>query len=102
MALVKTVFPKVLNLNLTLYGTIGNAIPDELPFQRVFECWPALEVLRLAVDRNNLSHNLDSEFCGINSEEVELLWEMDVEDLKAVHIVPIRPCILTMTSKLRS
>ena len=40
--------------------------------------------------------NCDAGFCGLFQEEAELLWNMDNDYLKEVHIVPVRPCISTM------
>ena len=43
---------------------------------------------------------LDSVFCGIHAEEATELKGKSVEYLKSVHIVPVRPSLAHLTSKL--
>ena len=43
--------------------------------------------------------NYDPEFLGIHEQEAKLLGQKDEDFLRTVHIVPIRPSLLTMPSK---
>ena len=98
LALLKAVFPNVSILQLRLYNTSKYDGEEEIPISKIVELWPALETLEISGNGNTLRRSYDADICGINAEEVELLWEKDEEYLKAVHIVPIRPSLLTMTS----
>ena len=85
-------------LQLSLYDTRDGE--EEIPISQIVELWPDLEALETSGNRNTLRRNYDPDICGINAEEVEMLWDKDEEYLGAVHIAPIRPSVLTMPSKL--
>ena len=66
----------------------------------VFQHWCHLVELNLWMDWEGMpKRNYDSEFCGISEEEAEMLRHQDTVYLLNVHIVPIRPCLVTMLSK---
>ena len=94
---MQTVFPAVKTLRL---GQLAhNNLP---PFDQVFSAWPNLEQLFLEVEAGQLRGfwpNADAQFCGIDEEEVETLWVQDEDFLSALHIVPIRPSLTTLSSK---
>ena len=69
---------------------------DALPLSEFFELWPDLEELLITGDHNHLVRSYDSDFCGINDEEAELLRGKDEEFLEAVHIVPTKPSLTLM------
>ena len=73
---------------------------DIVPFLKIWELWPKLEVLKVAGGVNYLERNYDADFCGIHEEEAAFLREMGMDFLTAVHIVPAKPSVLTMLSKL--
>ena len=100
MSSIKTVFPNVTSLGIIMQDT--DVTEAHLPpFQEIWELWPNLAEFSFEGKTNFLERNCDADFCGINEQEVELLRRMDEEYLKAVHIVPIRPCPLTMPSQLK-
>ena len=93
---VKALFPNVTWLEVVCSRAEHLRPSEEFRF---WELWRNLE--DLDIDGIILGRNYDADFCGINEEEVELLREMnDDEDyLQSVHIVPIRPSLLTMPSE---
>ena len=98
---LKEIFPSVRFLKLE------NLSPNNLPaLDQVFSLWPHLDQLILTGDNNaeenDYWQNFDAELCGISREEVETLWGKDEEFLRALQIVPIRPCITTVHSKSSS
>ena len=90
---IKAVFPHIASLELILHES------EDLPCQEFWELWPDLQELEVRGIECTLSRNFDAEFCGVHKEEAKVLREMDQEYLRAVHIVPIRPSLLTMRSK---
>ena len=95
--MIKSLLPNISHLVIRISQTwvTYNELPPVFP---IWELWPHLEELVITGDYNYLQRSYDADFCGINKEEVELLMDKDNEFLQAVHIVPIRPCIWTMTS----
>ena len=92
---VKSVFPCLAKLYLSL-----EHLSQEVPCGEISELWPDLEKVTCIYDIENvLTNNCDAQFCGISEKEAEVLREMDEEYLRNVHIVPIRPSLLTMPSK---
>ena len=90
---IRTTFPNLTTLELILY------VSEHPPYGELWELWPNLEELNIKGAKMTLRKNYDAEFCGINEEEAELLRKMDDEYLRNVHLVPIRPSLLTMQSK---
>ena len=70
-----------------------------MPLRNIFECWQGLRQLKKMDALYFAQRYHDDDFCGINFEEAQALREQNEEIIKAVHIVPIRPCLLTMPSK---
>ena len=104
-------FPKISDLTFDLRD---RAI-DERDFgllEQVWECWPRLEKLNFGYSEwaqslmheevTPLGRNCDAAFLGIHEEEAVLLRRQDEEYLRDVHIVPLRPSLLTMPSKRSS
>ena len=77
--------------------------PSRSPFIQYADLWASdwskLELLSLDEGRAALEENFDAEFLGMYPEEVDLLRELDDAALQTLHIVPVRPSILTMKSK---
>ena len=96
---INRLFPNVLTLEIQVMEVYSAADNDFLPLNEIFLCWTYLRQLQIIDVVNFAPRCHDDDFCGINNEEAELLREQDEEFLKAVHIVPIRPCLLTMPSK---
>ena len=93
---LKKSLPEVMDLLIIADPTNAHTVP----YRQIFRLWPNLKRLHV---RGSIKHpvsNYDAEFCGINQEEVELLWSMDDDYLKNVHIVPVRPGVTTMPSEL--
>ena len=100
MALLKSFLPNVTELELRVNHTASIETEGDLPdISQIFQLWPGLKQLTIAGEQNILKRSYDPDFCGIHAEEVELLMEMDENYLQAVHIVPLRPCLCTMTGK---
>ena len=93
---LSTIFPEV----SILWATAPWGTQRPIPYDDLFASWPRLEVLHVTEGTEALRMNLDSQFLGIDPEEVEILREMDDNSLEKVHIVPTRPCLLTMQRKL--
>ena len=58
-----------------------------------------MEVLSVRQSYGPNTPNNDAEFLGIFQSEAEMLREMDPEDLKNFHIVPVQPAITTTKRK---
>ena len=68
---------------------------------QIIRLWPGLEEIHLKGQTKGIWRNFDSEFCGTSREEMAYLWEQDEEFLSKIHVVPIRPCLSTLSSFLR-
>ena len=99
----QTLFPNasILHLHLNGYKFLDRR-RDFAPVEEIWECWPQLEELKFFGQNNFLNRNYDSDFCGIHVEEVNLLRQKGSEYLQNVHIVPIKPCLLSMPSTFYS
>ena len=91
------IFPSVTTLEI---------VPRELdvsviPYADLWATWPNLQVFDVTEGIAALKRNFDADFLGLNPEEVEFLREQDDEYLRRVHVVPIRPSLLTMKCKNR-
>ena len=71
---------------------------DGSSFAQVWASWPKLEELATNLE-GYWNCNFDAEICGIFQEEVDFLRQQSTEYLQAVHIVPVRPALTTMSSK---
>ena len=89
----KTIMPHVVSMELRFRSS------GRVPCAELWELWPNLEELKIFGLMSKLTENYDAEFCGISEEEAEELRTMDDEYLGNVHIVPIRPSLLTMQSE---
>ena len=72
-----------------------------IPYESLWREWPELESIDLEDGMSALDINFDAEFLGIEEEEVERLRDEchDDEALQHMHVVPIKPSILTMRRK---
>ena len=97
---MQKLFPNVTVLHLFLYHC-GRGDMDALPLTEICGCWPQLVELKIKGHGNTLSWNYDAEFIGVHEEEAKLLRKRTTDNdyLRQVHIVPIKPCLLTMSSK---
>ena len=96
---LQALFPNISSLQLKCTRQIDSTEWTVVPLADIWECWPQLEDLKKTWRGLSAIHSYDADFCGIHQEEVDMLaWE-GREYLQNVHIVPIRPCILTMSSK---
>ena len=68
-----------------------------VPYGQIFRLWPGLRKLCVSGEVTEEIYNVDAEFCGVHEDEAAYLWTVAEEDLKNMHIVPIRPCAATMT-----
>ena len=97
----QAVFPNISVLHLHLNG--GNHGSDGMwdfgPVEEIWECWPRLEELKVFGTNSFLNRNYDMDFCGIHEQEVEMLKRKGGKFLQSFHVVPIKPCLLTMQSK---
>ena len=93
---LKQAFPALKTLSvMSLFP--GNMIT----LWQIFRLWPDLEEIKLKGGTpEGVWWNHDWEFCGVSRAEMEYLWEQDDEFLSKVQIVPIRPCLSTLQSKL--
>ena len=93
---LNSIFSHVSNrLIITRFSfAFANTIP--IPYEELWAYWPEVQALELIED---LRGNYDTEFLGIYSEEVQILREMDEEFLEQLHLVPIRPSVLTRSGK---
>ena len=69
-----------------------------ITLDQVWKYFPRLTELEVTGDCRYIGPALDAEFCGIFEEESKFLGEQTDEFLTLVHIVPIRPSVLTMPS----
>ena len=100
LPLLKSFLPNVSDLDLKVSHTATMECEGDLPnISEMFQLWPGLTQLTITGEKNILKRSYDADFCGIHAEEVELLMEMDENYLQTVHIVPIQPCLYTMTGK---
>ena len=99
MSLLKSLFPNVTALELRINDSYMTKA-DPVPFLQVCETWPDLQKLKISGTENILHGNYDADIIGISEEEVEILWRMEEKDLGQLQIVPIRPSLLTMSSKV--
>ena len=95
---IQSMAPDVTWLELKISHTFKFDV-DVAPFSDIWKLWPQLVGLRITVSAKYPNRNYDADFCGIYEEEAEILREKDANYLRNVHIVPVRPSILTMTSK---
>ena len=93
---LKATFPAA--VHLVLMRMQSNNLPS---FWQIFRLWPKLEQLKLDGMGLGLCPNCDAEFCGISRDEMRRYHEKGDEFLRALHIVPIRPCISTLPSEHR-
>ena len=96
---LKAVFPSITSLELNVHenGKLGAEIA---PFSDIWTCWPDLHKLSIYGSTVSITRNFDADFCGITEQEAEWLRRQPTRFLKKVHIVPIKPCLLTMKSKV--
>lgn len=74
-----------------------------MPYSDLWTCWTQVESIFINEELPGWYRNFDAEFLGIFPEEVEILREEDDKSLERMHIVPIRPCISTLSGdKLQS
>ena len=90
-------FPCISHLELNLKGA-SFKIGSFRTFGNIPELWPKLEELRLSFLSSCMKKNLDAEFGGIN-EEVDFLRQQNNDYLAAVYLLPVRPCLLTMSGQ---
>ena len=99
--LLKLVFPNASQLIISP----GTGTAHAVPYEQIWKFWPNLKQLIINGPSQNDSTalpNCDEDFCGINKEELELLWGEKEEYLGKVHIVPVHPSSATMKSKQRT
>ena len=90
----KRVFPNVVTLRLLSLRS------DNLPsLWQICTLWPKLNHLQLSGMAPDFWPNRDAEFCGISPEEAQALSSKNAAFLRIVQIVPVRPCITTLSSK---
>ena len=97
--LLQALFPNVTMLNLLMKSDWLNEGYYEPPLAQLCGNWPDVEEMKITVAPYGIEDNYDAEFCGIHMDEVELLRRQDDEYLRHVHIVPSKPCLLTVPSK---
>ena len=98
---LKSVFPNIVSLAMKMDKNVALQQRDVMQLPDICEAWPELKELEILGNYNYLERCYDSDFCGIHDAEVERLWRKDDgEFLKSVVIVPTKPCLLTMRSKL--
>ena len=73
--------------------------PDSLPLSQIFQSWPDLVELKIIGAKNFRQRNYDDELCGTNEEEAERLRRMNIEFLQNAQILPVKPSLVSMTSK---
>ena len=99
LILLNTLFPNVLSLNIRIHQVSSHVGRGFMPILEICELWPNLQELTISGADYFQALNYDAYFCGIFEEEAYMLRGMDVDFLKAVHIVPVRHCMLTMLRK---
>ena len=70
-----------------------------LVFSQICQLWPQLEVVKIKGSGCFPERNYDADFCGIYEEEASYLREQGEQFLDVVHIVPIKPSLMTMPSE---
>ena len=85
--------------NLRKLDTTNMSSGPSRPFASLWLWLLQLESVHLKDKIVLTTENLDAEFVGIHDEEVEFLRQEDDETLEKIHIVPIRPSVLTITRK---
>ena len=98
--LLNCLFPNLRCLEIKMkHFTYGRGV---MPLQDICQFWPDLQELKIHGAKNFVAQIHDADFLGISEEEAETLrqHEEDEEYLQAVHIVPVRNCILTMKGKI--
>ena len=98
---LKSLAPKISSLHLRLTHSAALSL-DAAPFAKIWEFWPELVELEVSVGCKYPDRNHDAIFCGLHEEEVEFLKTQTDEYLQTVHIVPVRPSVTTMLSKLKN
>ena len=94
---IQSLAPKMTLLELKILHT-SDFDADLAPFRDIWKLWPQLVGLKINVKAQYSNRNYDADFCGIWKEEAQILREKDEEYLRSLHIVPVRPSVLTMTS----
>ena len=69
------------------------------PVREICLYWQHFEKLKITGSAECIKRNYDEEFCGLFDDEVKHLAKKNDDYLKKVHIVPRRPCLLTLPSK---
>ena len=100
LTLLKSIFPNVLSLEIRVHQVSSDVSRGFMPILEISQLWPCLQQLTIGGADYFQALNYDAYFCGIFEEEALMLRGMDENYLKAVHIVPVRHCILTMLGKL--
>ena len=93
------IFPNV--AKLCLWGGFGQPthLAASAMYRDLWASWPFLESVSLRDYSPALKWNFDAEFLGINSEEVEILRQLDDETLEKMNIPSVRPSVLTSSRK---
>ena len=97
---IKSLAPDLTSLEIKIYKFFHLSV-DVAPFSDIWTLWPQLVELKVNVSARRPNRNYDADFCGIFEEEAEVLRGQNEEYLQKVHVVPIRPCVLTMARKSR-
>ena len=69
-----------------------------MQLSEICEMWAELEDLEITGGCNYLERCHDADFCGIDVQEAAWLALMNQDFLQHVHVVPIKPSLLTMPS----
>ena len=99
IAAIRAKFPLVTSLNLKMSNCWLECM-DPRALCQMWGLWPTLEKLELTGYVKATTRCFDADFCGIHEDEAQMLREMSEEYLDAVHIVPFKPSVCTMPSKL--
>ena len=99
---LQTMFPNVLHLSFAIYVRGRKKSNFEL-LKKIWESWPHLLDIEISTDHQvpssgakSLMLRYDANFLGIHEEEAEVLGQQDDDYLRSVHIVPLRPSLLTI------
>ena len=94
---LKRLTPNILSFQLSISDDYRDT---ELPrFPQIWELWPKLEQVNVRWRYVHLDRYYDADFCGIHEEEAKYLRQKGDKFLRSVHIVPIKPCLATMSSE---